>query len=440
MKLRPYPKYKDSGVEWLGKVPDGWSSVNLKWISTRFAGGTPDKDNIDFWTDGTIPWINSGAVNQINITEPSAFITEEAYRKSSAKWIPADSLVMALAGQGKTKGMVAQLSIPTTCNQSMAAIIPSSEIYSRFLFWWLNSLYQNIRNLSGGDLRDGLNLELLGGIPCPIFEFDEQVKLANFLDRETSKLDILIAKQEKLIELLQEKRQAIISHAVTKGLNPDAKMKDSAVEWLGMVPESWKVCAVKYLCDVRDGTHDTPEYVEKGALTYPLVTSKDLVSGKILFEEAKHISEADYSSISKRSGVSLNNLLMPMIGTVGGAVIVNTKEKFAIKNVALFKPYDDCNPLWLNYQLNSEFASLQFNLERSGGVQAFVALGTLRNLIFSVPSIKEQTEIVDYLDNETSKIDSLIEKANRSIELAKEHRTALISAAVTGKIDVREAA
>ena len=181
MSLPRYPKYKDSGVEWLGDVPEHWRSVNLKWVSKIYSGGTPDKLNQDFWTDGTIPWLNSGSVNQSIINEPSTFITQEAFEKSAAKWVKAGALVMALAGQGKTKGLVAQLGIPSTCNQSMAAIVPVEDLSPRFLYWWLTSNYQNIRNLAGGDLRDGLNLEILGSISCPLLPFAEQATIAAFL-------------------------------------------------------------------------------------------------------------------------------------------------------------------------------------------------------------------------------------------------------------------
>lgn len=213
--LNPDTKMKDSGVEWLGMVPEGWEAASIKWFTRIYSGGTPDKSNDSYWADGTIPWLNSGSVNDDIITEPSNYITEEAFEKSSAKWIPKNALVIALAGQGKTKGMVAQLAIDTTCNQSMAAIIPISKITSRFLFWWLKANYQNIRNLAGGDLRDGLNLEMIGGIYTPIPPLIDQDEITEFLDRETTKIDTLIDKAKHSIELAKEHRSALISAAVT---------------------------------------------------------------------------------------------------------------------------------------------------------------------------------------------------------------------------------
>lgn len=213
--LNPHVKMKDSGVEWLGDIPEHWTSVCLKWIAKIYSGGTPDKTNLSYWEEGTIPWISSGEVNQFFITEPTTYITQEAYEKSSAKWIPKNALVMALAGQGKTKGMIAQLGIMTTCNQSMAAIVLSENVSERFIFWWLTSNYEKIRNLAGGDLRDGLNLDIIGSIVCPYFLLSEQQQIANYLDNATCKIDTLISKAQKAIELLKERRTALISASVT---------------------------------------------------------------------------------------------------------------------------------------------------------------------------------------------------------------------------------
>lgn len=213
--LNPDVKMKDSGVEWLREVPEHWESVCLKWIAKIYSGGTPDKTNLSYWEEGTIPWISSGEVNQFFITEPTTYITEEAYEKSSAKWIPKNALVMALAGQGKTKGMVAQLGIMTTCNQSMAAIVLSEKVSERFIFWWLTSNYEKIRNLAGGDLRDGLNLDIIGSIVCPYFLLSEQQQIANYLDNATCKINTLISKAQQAIELLKERRTALISATVT---------------------------------------------------------------------------------------------------------------------------------------------------------------------------------------------------------------------------------
>lgn len=213
-------------------------------------------------------------------------------------------------------------------------------------------------------------------------------------------------------------------------MNRYERYKDSGIPWLGEVPEHWDTMSLKYICDVRDGTHDTPQYVYESDNSYPLVTSKDISNGNINFESAKFISEEDYLNISKRSNVNFGDLLMPMIGTVGGSVLVETYRKFTIKNVALFKAGQFCVK-WLKYFLDSELSKIQFELEKNGGVQDFVGLTTLRNLIILKLPLKEQTAIAHYLDTKLGEIDALIDKQQILLEKLAEQRTAVITHAVT---------
>lgn len=213
-----------------------------------------------------------------------------------------------------------------------------------------------------------------------------------------------------------------------------AEYQDSGIEWLGDIPKHWQTVSLKMLIDVRDGTHDTPPYVEPNFNTYPLVTSKDVTGGRVDLSNCKHISELDYSNIIKRSGVSKGDILMPMIGTVGSPVLVEDKFEIAIKNLALFKTSignEKLDSKFLFYFLNSTECETQFSLEGKGGVQNFVSLGTLRNLVLPLTKTSEQIKIANFLDHETTKIDHLIEKQQQLIELLKEKRQAVISHAVT---------
>lgn len=210
--------------------------------------------------------------------------------------------------------------------------------------------------------------------------------------------------------------------------------KDSGVEWLDCLPLHWKTVSLKMLIDVRDGTHDTPSYVEKSDSSYPLVTSKDVTGGEISLNDCKQISKEDYRLIIKRSAVSIGDILMPMIGTVGSPILIKDDSNFAIKNLALFKTSDENSQVetkYLLYFLNGNECSLQFSLESRGGVQNFVSLGTLRSLGLPLASLKEQQTIANFLDYETAQIDTLIAKQEKLIELLKEKRQAVISHAVT---------
>jgi type I restriction enzyme, S subunit len=439
MKAKAYSRYKQSGVEWLGEVPEHWESVSLKWISARYSGGTPDKSMDEYWEEGTIPWLNSGAVNDGYITMPSALITEEAYINSSAKWIPKDALVMALAGQGKTKGMVAYLGFKTTCNQSMAAIIPNKKINPRFLYWWLTKNYGSLRNLAGGDARDGLNLDMIGGIPCPLLPLPEQQSIASYLDRETGRIDTLIGKKLRIVELLKEKRTAVIARVVTTGLDPAVKMKPSGVDWVGEVPEHWDVKKIIFLLDrLQDGTHFSPDSDFSGDYLY--ITAKNIKEWGIDLSEITYVSKDAHDEIYKRCPVRKGDVLYIKDGATAGIATVNTfADPFSmLSSVAMLRPkLNQYDSRFMAYHLNmSSFKNYVLN-SLVGGAMTRFTIEIIRKFKLVTPPLPEQQSIVSYLDRETAKLDALISKVDSAILKLKEYRTALISAAVTGKIDVR---
>mgnify|MGYP001340700101 CR=1 FL=1 len=442
MSLPRYPQYKDSGVAWAVQLPAHWGTASLKWLSQRYSGGTPDKNRLEFWEDGTIPWLNSGAVNDGRIYEASAYITQEAFENSSAKWIPPGALLIALAGQGKTKGMVAQLMFESTCNQSMAAIVPTEKIDARCLYWWLISNYQNIRNMAGGDLRDGLNLDLLGAIPCPLPTLKEQTAIATFLDRETGKIDALIAEQEKLLALLAEKRQATISHAVTKGLNPDAPMKDSGVAWLGEVPEHWTTCplASRYsvqLGKMLDASKNTGEHLR------PYLRVFDVQWGDINIDDLPMMDFDEDARIKFR--LMPGDILVNEGGSYPGRSAIwtgNLDECYYQKALHRIRPLNPERDLSGFFYYVMSWAANQGVFMAGGNETTIEHLPAekLRRYRFAYPPFQEQADIASFLDNETTKLDALKTESERAITLLKERRSALIAAAVTGQIDVRESA
>jgi type I restriction enzyme S subunit len=440
MKFSCYPNYKESGVEWIEKIPSQWKSGALRWLSQRYSGGTPDKSNHEFWENGSIPWLNSGSVNDKLILEPSAYITETAFNSSSAKWIPKGALVIALAGQGKTKGMVAQLGIDSTSNQSMAAIVPKEIIRSRYLYYWLESNYENIRNMAGGDLRDGLNLEMLGNIKCPIPSSNEQKIISNFLDEETAKIDTLFAAQEELIELLSEKRQAVISHAVTKGLNPNVKLKNSEVEWLGQIPEHWVVKKIKFVADVMASNVDKKTY--EGDTPCLLCNYTDVYYNDQIIKDMEFMS-----------ATATPEQIIKFTLKKGDVIITKDSESPDDIAVAAFVPTDligvvcgyhlsiirafDINGMFVkrlfdSHYLKSKFATLANGLTRYG-----LGQHSINNAYIPIPPKEEQQQIVDFINKTCIGIDDLIDKSKTSMNLLIERRSALISAAVTGQIDVR---
>ena len=442
-KYQNYPVYKASEIEWADVLPLHWGRVSLRWVSKMYAGGTPSKNIEEYWEDGTVPWLNSGAVNQGLVTEASTYITHDAFKNSSAKWIPKDALVMALAGQGKTKGMVAQLGIDATCNQSMAAIVPNTLSDSRYLFWWLTFNYQNIRNLSGGDNRDGLNLELLGSIECPIPTDEEKEQIANFLDHETANIDTLIEKQQQLIKLLKEKRQAVISHAVTKGLNPNTPMRDSGVEWLDEVPEHWDVAKVKYFATIQGGyAFSSDSFQESGV---QLLRIGNVYLNRLALERQPVFVDESFVKSHQVFSVRRGDILMSLTGTLGKtdygfAVHVDEEGPFMLnQRVAKITPVESkIAPEYLIYAIRSESYLKRLYALPSGTKQANLSNDDVINIPIVVPpTIEEQLLVARYISDNLDRYNELIKKSEAAIEIIRERRTALISAAVTGKIDVR---
>lgn len=433
----PYAAYKLFSNEWADKLPTHWKIASLKWVSRIFAGGTPDRTKVHYWEDGSIPWLNSGAVNQVLVSEPSSYITEQGFNSSSARWAPAGSLVMALAGQGKTKGMVAQLAIPATCNQSLAAIIPATQVEARYLFWWLSNNYQNVRNMAGGDLRDGLNLELLGSIPVPLPCRTEQTQIARFLDHETARIDALLEEQQRLIELLKEKRQAVISHAVTKGLDPMVPMKDSGVEWLGEVPAHWDVGGLtRFIGPVVDYRGRTPTKMDDGVF---LVTARNIRGGRIDYEASEEYVDPDSAeSLLARGRPEIGDLLFTMEAPLGQVALIDRTDIALAQRVVKFRG----NPNmirngYLMYWLMSTNCQARLETLATGSTALGIKSSKLGMIECLCPTLKEQDAIVSYIQGETAKNDTLVCEAEQIISLLQERRSALISAAVTGKIDVR---
>ncbi|MBE9544440.1 MAG: restriction endonuclease subunit S [Proteobacteria bacterium] len=439
-----YPAHRKLKHHWLDQIPASWDSVHIKLIAKRYSGGTPDKSNSLYWTEGTIPWLNSGEVNQGVITKPTTYITEDALSQSSAKWVPENALIIALAGQGKTKGTASITTLQTTCNQSMAAVIFESD-QPKFMYWWLVSQYRNIRGMASDDARDGLNLEMIGSIFCPRPSPTEQQKIADFLDWKTGQIDGLIAKKQQLIEKLKEKHIALITQAVTKGLNTNAPMRDSGIPWLGEVPEHWEVRRLKFILKSRKGTVKTgpfgsqlhsSEMIYNDVKVYnqKTVITRDINGGD------NYISKEKFKEL-KSFEVFEKDLLITTRGTIGRCMVVPAGAQQGILHPCLMRIQVD-EPLGFNRFVeiliqNSGLVLNQLLLMSNSTTIEVIYSDSLKEVLIPTPPEDEQRSIAVFLDSEINKIDGLITKNNQLIEKLTEYRTALITAATTGKIDIR---
>lgn len=437
-KYKAYPEYKDSGVEWLGKVPREWDVINIKYLSQvkRGASPRPIDDPKFFDDDGDYAWVRIA-----DVTASDTYLLETTQKMSalgsslSVKLEP-NKLFLSIAG---TVGKPCITAI-RSCIHDGFVYFPYLKIPNKFLFYVFAG-EQAYKGLGKMGTQLNLNTDTVGGIKVALPSNNDFIaNIVNFLDHETAKIDNLIEKQQQLIELLKEKRQAVISHAVTKGLNPDAPMKDSGVEWLGDVPKHWDVCAIKHIVStpITDGPHETPDFIDDGI---PFISAEAISSGVIDFDKKRAcISIKDHKRFSKKYSPQFNDIYMVKSGaTTGMTAIVETYDDFNIWSpLAVIRCNDSSNPYFVINFMRSKPFQTAIELNWSYGTQQNIGMGVIGNLHIARPPVSEAIEIAAHLRAKCSKFDELIDIAMMQISIMQERRTALISAAITGKIDVRD--
>lgn len=392
----------DSKLVNIGHIPQNWYIAKIKYFAGLQAGGTPSKDKPEYWEDGNINWMSSGEVNNEFVYETKNKITELGLRNSNATLLPTNSVMMALNGQGKTKGTVAILKVETTCNQSLVAFITNEiNLHYLYLYYFLKYNYKFIRGLVGDGLRDGISLGLLKSLKICIPTYDEQKKIGDFLYRKEKEIKALISQKEKLIKLLEKQRQSIITEAVTKGLNPNVKMKDSGVEWIGEIPEHWIKTKFKYITNkIIDGTHSTPNYTENGV---PFLRVTDITQSKgkeINLENVKYISEEEHRELVKRCNPEKGDLLVSKNGTIGVPKVITWDWEFSIfVSLCLIKlKQNKINPFFASYFFESDLVEEQIAFGTKKSTIMNLHLEKVKEFFAFLPPLEEQLNIIEYLN------------------------------------------
>jgi type I restriction enzyme S subunit len=433
--FRRYAEYRDSGVEWVEEVPVGWTIKKLKFVVEVHPSNVDKKikENektvlLCNYTDvyyneeitGDLPFMRATAsdlqIRKFTLKSGDIIITKDSED-------PNDIAVPAYVPQDLEC---------IICGYHLALLRPRYGILGEYLKRVMDSRYARsvFAAKANGLTRYGLGTYVINNFALPLPPIQEQKKIASYLDRETAKIDSLVAKQEQLIELLREKRQTVISHAVTKGLNPNAKMKDSGVEWLGEVPKHWDMKKLKHSANLVMGQSPPSENYSYEQIGFPFLQGcaefgHNHPKPKQFCREPAKISPRGAILVSVRAPVGRLNFANQEYGIGRGLCAV-------VPNPCLM----DTN--FTQYKLAGSQDGLA--IVSTGSTYDAVSVADVEGLIFPFPSIEEQKKIATFLERETAKIDSLIERCETAIELLKERRIALISAAVTGKIDVQDEA
>ena len=421
-KYEKYAEYKDSGVNYFGEIPSDWKVLNLRYVfdflnEKRFPLSALERESkkgiyLYYGASGIIDY-----VDEYLLDEETILIAEDGANLLSR------STPLAFIAKGKY------------WVNNHAHILKPKNLLFNFWTYFLQSLDYTI--YITGSAQPKLSREKLGEVIVLYPSLEEQTQIANFLDHETAKIDSLIEKQQQLIELLKEKRQAVISHAVTKGLDPNVPMKDSGVEWLGQVPEQWGATKIKYVAEL---TPKKSELSNSDSRLCTFIPMEKLKLGSLVKDEEKQISEVIGGYTYFKDGDLLLAKVTPCFENKNMVVANDLKNGigFGSSEIYVLRTNSKVNTQFLYYRLQEDqFIELATGAMTGAGGLKRVPSEFLNNFEFALPPLSEQITIKEYLDQYLIKNECLMNKAQSAIQLMKERRTALISAAVTGKIDVR---
>lgn len=437
---RPYPRYKDSGVEWLGQVPVHWDVVRLKHLFFIINGGTPDSEIAEYW-DGNIPWVTPDDLGDLVdpiIQSTRRYITEAGYQSCGTTLAPAGSLVLSTRAP---IGHVAIAGVDLCTNQGCRCLVFRRPSVPKFFYFQLIAARPELVSWGQGSTFKELSRAKLGDVYLTVPPEPEQRWIATFLDRETAKIDALVEKKRRLIELLEERRSALITKAVTKGLTPNAPMKQSGVEWLGEIPDHWTVRRLRHVAVINPA----PEVTTKlsPALDVSFVPMEAVGEwGGLKLESTRPLEEVRGSGYTYFcDGDVLVAKITPCFENGKGALAAGLVNGvgFGSTELHVIRPGPELDPAFLTYVTFSRPFRIVGQIEMKGAAgQQRVPEDFVKDFPVPLPPLSEQRAIAAFLDRETAKIGTLIAKVRQGIERLMEFRQALIFAAVTGKIDVRD--
>lgn len=434
MSFPTYSNMTGSGIEWVGDVPSHWVRKPL------FALVSERNESNQGMIENNLLSLSYGRIVRKDIDNndgllPASFETYQVVEPNDMVWRLTD---LQNDQRSLRTGIVRERGIITSAYLATQPHGIAPDYLSYLLRAYdLTKVFYSM----GGGLRQSMKFADVKWLPVMLPPSDEQAAIAAFLDRETAKIDALIEEQRRLIALLKEKRQAVISHAVTRGLDPNAPMNDSGIEWFGEVPAHWASAKVKHACShVVDCLHTTPTY--DGDLLYPAIRTADIERGKLLLAQARLVSEKIYEQRIERLRPIANDVLYSREGErFGLAALVPIGVDLCLgQRMMMFRTLPHASPAYFMWALNSDAVYQQVVSGLGGATSPHINIGDIVNFRIPEPPLAEQRAIADHIAAKVAALDDLAEVAASAITLLQERRAALISAAVTGKIDVRGSA
>ncbi|MES0233049.1 restriction endonuclease subunit S [Citrobacter portucalensis] len=444
-KYKAYPEYKTISNSWLDSIPKGWELLPLKYLCTSFVKDGPHETPV-FLEEG-VPFLSvDGIQNNKLVFEGCRYISPSDHYRFSQKCKPVKGDV--LLGKAASIGKVALVDTSIEFNvwSPLAVITPIRSCLSKFIYYSFQTtmLQAQCEVYSNSNTQKNLGMNTIDNLDFAMPSDKEASTISNFLDHEIAKIDNLIEKQNQLIDLLKEKRQAVISHAVTKGLNPDVPMKDSGVEWLGEVPAHWKVSKLKYFASIQGGfAFSSDSFTHEGV---QILRIGNLYQNNLELERQPIFLDVNELDRFRDFVICKDDILMSLTGTLGKrdygfAIKVDRDDVFLLnQRVAKITPDETrlCRDFLLYILWSDSYLNQLYSLP-SGTKQANLSNSNVTDILVACPAeISEQKSIIEMVTKQMEVFDSLMDNSLSLMESLQERRTALISAAVTGKIDVRD--
>jgi type I restriction enzyme S subunit len=444
-EMNAYPEYKESGIDWLGKIPSHWSVIKTNYAFDNIGSGTtPDTNNDDYYCESGINWLQTGDLNDGYINHTSKHLTDLAVIEKGLKRYPVNSLVIAM--YGATIAKLGLLKIETTVNQACCVLTPSDSIENKYAFFLFQASKKALIMLASGGGQPNISQATIREFRIPVPSVDEQKAIAAYLDEKTGKIDKLIAEKTKQVEDLRSYRTSVITEAVTRGLNPSALLRQSGIDWLGEIPEHWNTKSFKYIFQTNTGiTFTKSDLVKEGkaVLSYGQIHSKENNGVDINENLVKYIPMSFVSGNEDKVLIGKGDFIFAdtsedLTGCGNFIMNDNDREIYAGYHTILARNCSNELSRYMAYLFLSDAWRSQIRAKVSGIKVFSVTQTILNNTSVVVPPISEQQEIAAYLDEKTAKIDKLISELNTQLAELTEYKQAVISEAVTGKVDVRD--
>lgn len=428
-------KMKDSGVEWIGEIPEEWEVAKIKYYcDSIYSGGTPSRLEPKYW-NGDINWIPSGYCKNKEIIEAKEKITKEALLNSSTKLINKDTPLVAMTGA--TCGFTGYLKIDACINQSIMAYIPNKLTNPRFLWYLTLNLYEKYLSLQSGGAQAGINSIDAKNICVPYVKIKEQNNIAKILDIKTEQIENIKSTITKEIQTLEDYRKSMITEAVTKGLDKNVEMKDSGIEWIGEIPKHWSKIKLRYLSNIVRGGSPRPinEYMSNSDKDLNWIKIGDTQKGSKYINKTKN--KLKTTGLSSTTFVKKGELILSNSMSYGEAYILNIDGCIHDGWLA-FKDIKNIDKEYLYFSLLSFNTKIQFDKLSDGGVVQNLNIDKVKTVYVFLSDKKEQVEIANYLNKTIKSIDKAIEGKQKQLESLEEYKKSLIYEYVTGKKEVED--